>query len=630
LGLGLAIGGTALAEAVAHIDSEGFLPPALLLLSVVCTTALYGWRSGLPGLILGLLFFARFFVWNDARQTSAVEISPHWATWSALLGMAFGAGDLVHRRKQQAGGSSEPSSIANAQQAGRIFELAPEALIVTDAEGRLEKWNNLAALIFGWSPNDAEGKLYFQHSLPPHHQEAFRRAVKDPGESVKWPISGRTLEISALRADGREFPVELTINRTRFGGQIWLNIFLRDITERKRNESQVHQSQRMEALGRFAGGIAHDLNNTLTVICGYGEMIQQMVAEQAPLESYAREIVKASGMASTMTRHLLAFSRRQVLVPKVVRLNTIVTNMEPMLRRIIREDIALELELAKDLDQTETDAAQMEQVLMNLIINARDAMPKGGVINLRTSNIHVSEGEASRYLDAKPGPHVLLEVSDTGQGMDKETQAHLFEPFFTTKAEAGTGLGLSTVYGIVRQSGGHIRVRSDLGKGSVFSVLLPRVQANVNFPAPAAARPPSGVGRETILFVEDSDVIRKIARETLRQKGYAVLEAADGLEALRVASDHPDEIQILITDVVMPKMGGYDLARRLKSLRPGLKTLYVSGYANSVFVNADFLKTNPTFLRKPFTPSELAAKIREVLDSPASDSSESMTASNGA
>jgi two-component system, cell cycle sensor histidine kinase and response regulator CckA len=375
----------------------------------------------------------------------------------------------------------------------------------------------------------------------------------------------------------------------------------------------------MEAVGRLAGGVAHDFNNLLTAISGYCDLLLHRLPEYSTLRRDVDEIRRAGDRAASLTQQLLAFSRRQVLQPKVLDLNAVVTNMTQMLRRLIGEDIELSMSLCPDLGHVRADPGQIEQVIVNLAVNARDALPSGGRITVSTANVDILPRDASAHPDIRPGPHVLLSMEDTGLGMNQEVRSHLFEPFFTTKEKGkGTGLGLATVYGIVSQSGGHIRVESAPGRGSAFRIFLPRMDAPGDgarhAPEPDGTRIPSP-GTETVLLVEDEEVVRLLAREILRMNGYTVLEARDGREALLLSEAHPGPIHLMLTDVVMPKMSGRELAERLVPKRPGTRVLYMSGYTDDAIVRHGVLEDGIAFLQKPFTARTLALKVRDVLDS---------------
>jgi two-component system, cell cycle sensor histidine kinase and response regulator CckA len=386
-----------------------------------------------------------------------------------------------------------------------------------------------------------------------------------------------------------------------------------NITERRKLEEQLRQSQKMEAVGRLAGGIAHDFNNLLTVINGYSEILLRHIGEVSPVRKEVEQINQAGERAALLTRQLLAFSRRQVLQLKVLDLNGVVSGMDTMLRRVIGEDIELETILGEGLGSVKADPGQIEQVILNLAVNGRDAMPDGGRLTIETGNAFLDEHLSSQHSSAAVGPHVFLAVRDTGIGMSEETQAHLFEPFFTTKEKGkGTGLGLSTAYGIVKQSQGFIHVTSEVGEGTTFTIHLPRVDAEVEATFPVLSAEPKG--SETVLVVEDEDSVRELVERVLSEKGYRVLFAAEGNEGLRIAGGHREPIDLLITDVVMPGMGGRELAARLEAARPGMKVLFMSGYSEKVISHHGILEDGLAFFQKPFTSDALLRKVRETLD----------------
>jgi PAS domain S-box-containing protein len=386
-----------------------------------------------------------------------------------------------------------------------------------------------------------------------------------------------------------------------------------DITERRQLEEQFRQAQKMEAVGRLAGGVAHDINNLLTVITGYGELVLSILPPTHPARELVREIRNAGERAAALTRQLLAFSRKTVLEPKVLDLNTQVREMEKLLRRLIGEDVELTTSLSPDLGRVKTDPGQLEQVLVNLCVNARDAMPHGGKITLETKNAQLDAAYAQDHPDVQPGPYVLLAVSDTGHGMDAATQARIFEPFFTTKEQGkGTGLGLAMVYGFIKQSSGHIAVYSEPGRRATFKLYLPQVQGMVSS---SKSSPGLTKGTETVFLVEDEDGVRALARHLLQSCGYTVLEASNGKEALRIAERHLGTIHLLITDVVMPQgLGGRQVAEAVRARHPEARVLFVSGYTDDAVVRHGILEERTSFLQKPFTPAALAQKVREVLD----------------
>lgn len=385
---------------------------------------------------------------------------------------------------------------------------------------------------------------------------------------------------------------------------------LRDISRRKQIEDRLRKSQRMEAIGKLAGGIAHDFNNLLTVIKGHSSLL----LEHSGLErSSVERIADAAERAAALTRQMLAFSRRQVLVPRIINLNSIVTDMDKMLRRLIGEDIQMVTCPAPDLGSVKADPSQFEQIIMNLVVNARDAMPHGGKITIETCNLEVDRSSSARSEGVPPGRYVMLIVTDTGVGMDPEIQAHVFEPFFTTKEVGkGTGLGLSTVYGIVKQSGGLIFLSSTPGRGTTFRVYLPRVDQTAE-PMQPEKIPASSSGVETILLVEDDRMLRDLVASVLTSCGYSVLVAGHAAEAESLLASRQGNVQLLLTDLVMPGMNGKELAKRVNSLNDKIKVLYMSGYADAQIQ----MSSDMHFIQKPFAPSSLTAKIREILDQPA-------------
>ncbi len=430
--------------------------------------------------------------------------------------------------------------------------------------------------------------------------------------------------------NGIPFQAEFRLRR-KDGREVWLNDtaaivqgsdshpvmegIMVDITERKQLETQLQQSRKMEAVGRLAGGIAHDFNNLLTIITGYTDLALSRSSMPLEIRGDVERIDHASGRAAALVRQLLAFSRKQVLQPKTIDLNDVVLNLDKLLRRLMDDNIEMIVETDKSIGKVKADPAQIEQVIMNLVVNARDAMPAGGRIVLETCNVDLDGSYADEHMTVKPGNYVMLAVSDTGMGMSQETIAHIFEPFYTTKESgSGTGLGLSTVYGIVKQSGGYIWVYSETGRGSTFKVYLPRVEDAVEqttaSPAPALQTQP---GWETILLVEDEEAVRDLIRTVLTEHGYDVIPARDPEHAVKLASSYAREIHMLLTDVIMPGMSGRELADNVKLRRPGIRILFMSGYTDNVITTNGMLEKGLAFLQKPFSPNTLVQKVREVL-----------------
>jgi PAS domain S-box-containing protein len=465
------------------------------------------------------------------------------------------------------------------------------------------------------------GHRFWRNQIHPDDLEYVLGALADVAESR----SNRELEYRMMTADGRTIHIRDNVTCVEENQKIArLRGLMIDVTERKKaeealriSEEQLRQSQKMEAIGRLAGGIAHDFNNLLTAITGYGELLLRGLGEDNPLRREATEISKAAKRAADLTGQLLAFSRQQVLQPKVIDLNEVVRDLESMLRRLIGEHIHFETRLGGDVGAVKADPGQLHQVLLNLVVNARDAMSEGGTLAIETSDVDLDEEQAATLPGLRAGSFVMLAVADTGTGMDEETKARLFEPFFTTKEQGrGTGLGLSTVYGIIRQSDGHISVESRPGIGTTFRILLPRIERD-QLEVPCAERvevPEASPGTERILLVEDDEAVRDLAREVLEMNGYDVVEASNGMQALELFEADPSTIDLVVTDLVMPEMGGRDLAQKLGEQTPGLPILYLSGYTDSAVLQQGMLDPGSTFLQKPFTPAELAHKVREALD----------------
>ena len=429
----------------------------------------------------------------------------------------------------------------------------------------------------------------------------------------------RDFEIQARRRDGALLWLRDSARAVRDANSniIYYEGILEDITERKQLEEQLRQSQKMEAVGRLAGGVAHDFNNLLTIISGYSDLLLDTLPKPERSRTHVEEIKKAGNRAATLTRQLLAFSRSQVLAPQVLDLNAVVTNVDKMLRRLIGEDVDLVAVLGENLGNVRADPGQLEQVLMNLAVNARDAMPQGGKLTIETANTTLDAAYARTHMTVVPGEYVMLAVSDTGIGMDANTQAHIFEPFFTTKEQGkGTGLGLATVYGIIKQSGGYVWVYSEPGLGATFKIYLPRVAQPSKDTGQRNAVESPGKGNETILLVEDEPALRAMVRSVLESKGYQVLEARHGEDALMVAELHRGTIDLLLTDVVMPGMSGRELAEHLVNARRETKVLYMSGYTDDAIVHHGVLGSDMAFLQKPFSPESVARKVRQVLDAP--------------
>jgi signal transduction histidine kinase len=428
--------------------------------------------------------------------------------------------------------------------------------------------------------------------------------------------SDRDVDIEAAQAGAEDYLVKGEVTAALLERTIRYSMRRHaDMRALRESEEGLRQGQRMEAVGRFAGGVAHDFNNMMSAVIGFSALLLDALEPDDPLRRYVVEIQRAGERASGMTQQLLAFTRKQVLLPQVLDLNDVVGRVNELLTRLIGEDVELIAELAPSVHPVEADAGQLEQVIVNLAVNARDAMPAGGRLTIATANVEAGSVDSEHLPDLKPCDHVVLSVTDSGEGMAPDTLRQIFEPFFTTKEEGkGTGLGLATAFGIVKQSGGDIRVESEPGVGTRFEIYLPRAEAPVVRLAPSAPAPRAPGGTETILLVEDEEVVRLLEREVLAANGYTVLEAGGPTAAIALSRSHQGVIHLMLTDLVMPDMNGAELARRLVPERPGMKVLFASGYAADVIAQRGLLEPGSAFLAKPLTPLSLASKVREVLD----------------
>jgi PAS domain S-box-containing protein len=489
---------------------------------------------------------------------------------------------------------------------------APYGICRCDSTGKILDANPAFLQLLGQgSVNELVGQhifgLYAENDQWFELADFLRSEQPFKGLMAEWKRKDATRTL--VRISGR------SVSNGLEGGVVF-ELFAEDVTERRVLEQQLRQSQKMEAVGRLAGGIAHDFNNLLMVISGYSEFLLERLGAEPHLRGPAQEIASAAERASSLTRQLLAFSRKQMLAPRIVNLNDVATENIKMLTRMIGEDIDLVMVPGPNLWPVRADAGQIEQVIMNLAVNARDAMPSGGKLTIETSNITLDEDSARVQAPLPAGDYVMVAISDTGDGMDNETQSHIFEPFFTTKGTKGTGLGLSTVYGIIKQSGGYIWVHSVVGRGTTFKIYLPRVESTgqaAHVAAPVDYRRVEP-GTETILLVEDEPNLRYLARQYLEKQGYKVIEAADGAVAMQIAVAHDKVIHLLLTDVIMPGMNGRELAQRICEIRPNVKVLYMSGYTEDVIGHDGTLEAGVRLLQKPFNLRDLKNIVREVLD----------------
>ena len=500
------------------------------------------------------------------------------------------------------------------QQYRLIAENTHDLISMLDLDGLYVYASPSHEAILGYAPKELIGSDWFQlvhYDDRERATEKFRRALAE-GEEYIYE--------SRCRRKGGEWRVIESVGSWIFDESKKPQsavVVSRDITERKLLEEQLRRSQKLEAIARLTGGIAHDFNNLLTAISGYSQLALGRIGKDEQAVRDIKEVMRAAESASSLTRQLLAFSRKQMLQPVVLNFNAIVAATEKMLRRLIGEDIELATVIDPDLGHVLADPGHLEQVIMNLAINARDAMPEGGKLTIETSNVFFDESYVAHRVTIKPGPYVMLAMTDTGQGMDKATQSRIFEPFFTTKEhEKGTGLGLSTVHGIIEQSGGHIWVYSEPGHGATFKIYLPRTDAPaVEDLSERGGRDFMPKGAETVLLVEDDSMVRALTARLLRELGYKVAEASNGEEALRLAGERAGEkIDLLMTDMIMPQMSGASLAERINLARPGTKVLFVSGYTDEAIVKHGLLEPGAIFLQKPFTPSSLARKVRHALE----------------
>ncbi len=574
-------------------------------LAVMVSAWFGGWKPGLTTTAFCVLGDAYFFLPVQPAFRAYKDYLVHLALF-VLVALAICAFNAALRSAQQALKASE----ANFRS---LVVNAPYGICRSNANGQLVDANPALIAMLGFTGGD---ELLRRNLATDIYSDAEQRA-----ELLECFRSGRSfdkVEAEWKRQDGSAVMVRVSARPIRVTAKsVSFELYAEDITEQRALEQQLRQSQKMEAVGRLAGGIAHDFNNLLMVISGYCEFLLQKLGPDPSLRGCAQEIANAADRATALTRQLLAFSRKQLLQPKVLDLNAVVSENLKMLPRLIGEDVELATLPAEALGRVKADPGQIEQVVMNLVVNARDAMPSGGKLTIETANVTLDEAYARRHPGVSPGEYVMLAISDTGLGMDKETQSHIFEPFYTTKGQKGTGLGLSMVYGIVKQSGGYIWVYSEPNHGTTFKVYLPRVEeAAEDKPAvlPAPAGPP--LGHETILVVEDEPQLRDLTRQFLKTRGYTVLVAEHGAAAIDVARRHKGVIHLLLTDIIMPVMNGRELAQRMAGLSPKTRILFMSGYTENAIWRNGMIESSTNFLQKPFTLDALTRKVREVLETP--------------
>ena len=514
----------------------------------------------------------------------------------------------THHQDQKAWPASE-------ERVRLVLENALEAFIMMDTSGCILEWNRQAEALFGWTRDEVVGQRLSETIIPPQFQEAHEFGLQQCVATGEGPMLNKRIKIEALHRKGHLFPVELRVSPIHLDDSTVFTAFISDITERKQLETQLRQSQKMDAIGQLAGGVAHDFNNMLLIIGGYSDLLANDPSFSEDQRQSIQQIGQANKRAAALTGQLLAFSRRQVLQPKVVNLNSLIGSLEQMLQTLVGESIEFVTDLASCLGCVKADPGQIEQVVINLCINARDAMPQGGRLTVVTDSMFLDQAAIRQYqFDANPGSQVRLVVKDTGIGMDIKTLSHIFEPFFTTKPNGkGTGLGLASVYGIIKQSGGAIHVTSEPGKGTSVIIYLPRVEepASINGTELHPAATPKGA--ETVLVVEDEPAVGDFICRSLRTYGYTVLEARHGIEAVIVAQRQAGPIHLLLTDIVMPQMNGREVAEHLMPQHPDMKVLFMSGYTEDAILRKGVVTEAVDFLQKPFTPTALAYKIRQVL-----------------